>query len=145
MSRLPTVRTLGAGAGVAAAMVLFAGCGSSAPAKPAAAKTFTAAGTVRLIDSGVEGGAHNCYGTGGYSDMEKGAQVVVRDAAGTSIAVGQLGGGAKSQGVICDFAFSVPNIPIKSGGIYSVEVSHRGQVSFNQSQAATLSLSLGSN
>lgn len=116
------------------------------PGKTASAKaeTFVVSGDITLVDSGVRwdtvGGA--CYGTEGYDDMHGGTQVVVKDAAGTTIAVGQLKDGAKENSVTCRFGFVVDEVPSGSAA-YSLEVSHRGSFSFTEDAANTIHLSLG--
>lgn len=104
---------------------------------------FTVTGEVTLISAEVDwlaGG--ECYGTSGYDDMIGGAQVLVRDADGKSVAVGELAGGVKEDRVTCRFPFTVDDVP--SGSVvYSVEVAHRGEVSFTEADADDVSLSLG--
>lgn len=95
-----------------------------------------------LIDAGVENYGGDCVGTGGYDDIRGGAQVVVRGPSGDKIALGHLDAGEPRSSVECVFPFTVEDIPIING-IYSVEVSHRGEVSFTQDDAQSLDLTLG--
>ncbi|MEV0616179.1 hypothetical protein AB0I81_22890 [Nonomuraea sp. NPDC050404] len=84
-----------------------------------------------------------CRGGGGFDDLREGAQVVVSDAAGKTIALGQLGAGSWKRGVGCIFLFTVADVP---GGLdfYGVEVSHRGRVQYTAAQlAAPVELSIG--
>ncbi len=62
-----------------------------------------------------------CWGTGGYNDIRSGAQVVITDAASTTVAVGSIttalpvmdqsasDGGELAAG--CSFGFTVENVP----------------------------------
>lgn len=123
------------------------GAGDSTTAKDktdesAAAKTFSVKGDITLIDSGVNYAGTECYGTGGYDDMRGGTQVVVKDAAGTTVAVGALETGIKQSSVECYFPFTVDDVPSGSA-VYSLEVSHRGDFSFKEEDATSISLSLG--
>lgn len=106
------------------------------------AETFTASGHMTLIDSGVETFQDECFGSGGYDDMAAGTQVVIRDADGKTVAVGELGPGTPESSVTCVFTFNVRDVPAGSN-IYSVEISHRGEISFSPDEAENLELSLG--
>lgn len=75
----------------------------------------------------------NCRGTGGYGDIASGTSVTVRDQAGTIIATGQLYSGtynSKPLAKACTFAFLVPAIP--DAPFYTVEVSHRGPLTYSR-------------
>lgn len=129
-------------------MILASGSDSDPEAgddKPAD-ETFTASGEITLTDSGVEDAGGECWGTGGYDDMSGGTQVVIRDADGTTVAAGALEPGSHPDSayadVICVFPFTIENVPSGSP-LYSVEVSHRGEVTFKEDEADELSFSLG--
>ena len=116
--------------------------GSASPSKPAG-KTFTVSGELTLTDAGVHNVSGHCFGTNGYDDMQVGAQVVVRDADGKTVGVSQLDAGTLGGvTVVCTFPFTVEGVP-SGKGPYSVEVSHRGQIAFEESQAHGVSLTLG--
>lgn len=70
-----------------------------------------------------------CTGSGGYDDIREGAQVVVRDGGGRTLALGSLGGG-EMIAATCVFPFEIPGVP--RSRFYSVEVSHRGEVNFSR-------------
>jgi len=83
-----------------------------------------------------------CVTGGGYDDIREGAQVVVTDASGATIAVGRLGFGSWKRNVGCVFLFEL-EVP---GGhdFYGIEVSHRGRLQYPAEQlAAPLDLTLG--
>jgi hypothetical protein len=108
------------------------------------AKTFDADGDLTLIsaDNELTGGG-GCIGGGGYDDISSGTQVVIRDSSGTTVAVDHLLPGTKSDSyVTCVFDFTVHDVP-SGHGPYSVEVSHRGEISFNEADAGNLHLTLG--
>lgn len=101
--------------------------------------TARSVGTVN--DTGIFTTGSTCHGQGGYSDIAPGAQVVIRDAAGKSVGLGRLEGGTPSDGgSVCEFDFTVRNINAGGGGPYSVEIAHRGEVSFNRGELVALSL-----
>lgn len=110
--------------------------------------TFTASGDLVVTDSdglGVDHGGIGsaCSGTNGYSDIAQGAQVVIYDASGKSLAIGALQQGEYYGADGCQFKWSVTGIP--SGvGPYSVQVTHRGMVVFTQDKATNQQLSIGS-
>lgn len=84
-----------------------------------------------------------CVTGGGYDDIREGAQVVVTDAAGKTIALGQLGAGSWKRGVGCIFLFTVADIPAGEK-FYGIEVSHRGKVQYTAAQmSAPIELSIG--
>jgi len=85
--------------------------------------------------------AGNCFGIDGYDDIDSGAQVVIRDGDGTKVAIGALEDGYVQDGD-CIFLFFVTDVP-EGGGVYSVEVSHRGEVAFSEDEAGVLHLTLG--
>jgi len=139
----------------AACLLLLAGCGGKAAAKPTASKTITASGTLTLqLGAYMNEDDVNCTGLEGYSDIAAGVQVVVYDATGKAVGLGRLGSGQVEgddrdvagttvHGDRCEFSFSVGGVPAGAGP-YSVEVSHRGKIAFAEAEAGSLRLTLGS-
>lgn len=82
-----------------------------------------------------------CVGDSGYSDVVPGVDVVVRNAKGEQVGIGDLGEG-KALDEACVFRFAVSDID-DSGRIFSVEIGNRGDVSFKRSEAASVDLTLG--
>ena len=75
-------------------------------------------------------GEDGCVGIGGYSDVQEGAQVVVKDGEGAILAVSSLGAGRiVVPPLACLFPFAVEGIPLRD--FYSIEVSHRGALSYS--------------
>ena len=120
-----------------AAMLSLAACAGSAPTpvvvyvtpEPTTAPTATPApithsitGTFDLL--GTFGGT-SCYGSGGYDDIREGVGVTLRDGNGIVIATSALDRGVSRIGS-CHFTFSIPDAP--DAPFYSVEVSHRGEM-----------------
>ena len=132
--------------GIAALCLLVAslsGCGG--------ADTFTASGVLRLAeseymgDSGSANPGEICVSEGGYDDIDAGAQVVIRDGAGKTLAFGHLTGGRVPEDAsdgACDFQFEVAGVPAGMN-VYTVEVAHRGEVNFHETDAGHLALTLG--
>ena len=130
-----------------AAMSLV-GCGAGTDAKASAAKpkpkeptSLTVKGHLTLIDSAITRYEGACSGSGGFGDIAGGAEVVVRDGKGVKVGLGHLGTGKADGPVTCVFPFTVMDVPT-GGGIYSVEVTHRGEISFKAADAETVALSL---
>jgi hypothetical protein len=138
--------------------LLLAGCSPSAgkasspPASSASSSSSTAAlarvvGTVSLADpNGWESGGDlsvgaACHGTGGFSDINGGAQVVVSDDAGKTLAITSLRGGKLTSGFQCRFLFTVQ---VPGGlGFYGVTVTHRGTLKESEADLGNVSLTLG--
>lgn len=72
-------------------------------------------------------------GSGGHSDLKEGAQVVISDAVGKTIAIGQLAAGVQDGVGGCRFTFRVTKVP---GGqdFYGIEVTHRGRLQYTAEQ-----------
>ncbi|MGW3667409.1 hypothetical protein [Streptomyces sp. NPDC005141] len=105
---------------------------------------FDTDGTITLTDVGADlEDGEPCSGTGGYSDIDFGAQVNVTDAAGTLVATSSLGLGEKTEAG-CAFAFTVDEITPGSK-FYTVEVSHRGGLTQTEAElrAGGLDFTLG--
>lgn len=90
-------------------------------------------GSLTLVDSDIAGLDNNCYGTGGYEDIQAGMSVTVRDGKGNILATGQAENGRRPTGefsiVKCAFNFQVDNVP--KSDFYSIEVGHRGQLNYS--------------
>lgn len=92
-----------------------------------------------------------CAGTDGFDDVRTGAQVVVTDAGGATVAVGTLGEGlasyqtvnGESLAISCKFSFAIPDVPAGKG-FYGVAVTHRGSMQYQEAQLReALQLTLG--
>ncbi|WP_326644568.1 hypothetical protein OIE67_25690 [Nonomuraea fuscirosea] len=116
------------------------------PSTSAAPATQTVSGSVLVRGSSPQVLTENelaCTTGGGYDDIRQGAQVVVTDAAGKTIALGQLGAGGWKRDVGCSFLFTVPEVPAGEK-FYGIEVSHRGRVQYTAEQMTTpIELSIG--
>jgi hypothetical protein len=92
----------------------------------------TLTGSFTLIDKGVSRTSEKCYGTGGYSDVEEGLQVVVRNEKNEILAIGQLGSDnytGQYPGVVCEFPFVIKDIP--RANFYQIEVGRRGSLKYS--------------
>ena len=90
-----------------------------------------------------------CAGEGGYDDIAVGAPVKVTDADGSIVGRGELdvsllaGFSEAGTPTSCELKFTVSGVPAGKG-FYSVEVSHRGAVTFDEADLAEpVKLSLG--
>ena len=104
-------------------------------------------GTYLLIGSSpnsISVSGSGCSGSGGYSDIQTGTNVMLRDGDGKILATSSLGGGSKGTGT-CSFSFRFADVPEVS--FYTVEVGRRGQLSYSladlRSKDWTLLLTLG--
>jgi len=118
------------------AALLVVGCGApAASAQPSLSREIH--GTFRLSNGEEPDRTEGCSGTGGYSDVRVGTDVVVRDAAGTIIGTSSLtvdadgpepaGSGAYQ----CGFAFVVS---VPESAFYTVAVGKRGELTFSKAE-----------
>lgn len=122
---------------VAMAVALTA-CGGGDTTKAPAAPSHTLGGSLVLhqVDPTRRAAGLPCAGTGGYSDLSTGAQITVKDEAGTIVAIGTLGQGTTVPadlpifgGVYCRWDLTAG--PIGERPFYTVEVAHRGPLSYS--------------
>ena len=106
-------------------------------------KMVTVAGTLELVGHGVDEitvEAGSCSGSGGYSDIAEGAQVVITDDAGATLAITHLTAGT-GDNFSCSFSFSTA-VPAGKG-YYGIQVTHRGVVKEPESSVTSVTISLG--
>lgn len=123
---------------------------TTAPPATTRAATDLVFGLFALFDDKAgwkEGGT--CKGTGGFSDIQDGAQVKVTGPTGEVLGLGELKLGAPhalGARVACVYGFSVAKVPTGKG-FYGIEISHRGVVQYPESEvfSGDLSLTLGEN
>jgi hypothetical protein len=65
----------------------------------------------------------------GFDDIHGGAQVVITDGDGKTLAVGRLADGRRVAPTVCAYDFAVDGVP-DGEDFYGVEVSHRGKVQY---------------
>ncbi|KAA1031813.1 hypothetical protein FVA95_08600 [Pseudonocardia sp. EV170527-09] len=96
-------------------------------------------GTSSLYSSSSYG---SCHLSSGYDDIVAGTAVTVRDSAGRIAGVGALDSGTGSS-YGCTFSFVVDDVP--ASDFYTVEVGHRGEVTFTDAAVRNgdIQLSLG--
>jgi hypothetical protein len=128
---------------IAAVVLLLAGCSSSSPESAPKQATYSYSGHVSTtaLDSEEDFGG-SCLSIGGYDDIETGAQVIVTDADGKTVAVTTLSDGVLVAGVepyqrelsTCQFAFAV-KVEGKSD-FYGIHVGDevRGTVQYTRTQ-----------
>lgn len=112
--------------------------------------SYSIKGNFKLVDSNLIGNADNCGGAGGYSDVNEGMPVTVKDGTGKIIATGNIGSGSKPKDgsmyseVMCNFEITVNNVP--KADFYSILVGRRGELNYSfdemQKRNWTISLSL---
>jgi hypothetical protein len=129
-----------------AAAVLIAILVSSGCSSAKAAQTIPISGTVTLVDSDSAAAwavTNKCTGAGGYSDIKTGAEVVISDDGGKTLAISSLTAPMLSGDVAgrCIFGFAADVPPGKH--FYSVTVTHRGAVKFAEDALPTAALTIG--
>lgn len=105
--------------------------------------TITVDGTLVLVDrTSYKNSGVSCDPKGGYSDIGPGTQVVVSDAAGTTIGIGELDRGANRPDG-CTFTFRVEGVPT-GHDFYGIAIGKRGTMRYTPDQLTKLvELSLG--
>ena len=81
-----------------------------------------------------------CTGEGGYDDIRLGASVVVKDGKDVTLATGRLGPGKMREERGCEFNLEVLNVP--KADFYSIEVSHRGALTYARQELAAIGWSV---
>jgi hypothetical protein len=127
---------------VAAALLLpnvFPGLAST----PGGPGKFDITGELKVTGSGLKYGVHSgdCQGDGGYSDLRGGTSVVITNASGATVAIGQLSKEGKPERhpvspikpVSCTFTFSVTGIP-EGSEFYGVTIGKRGTEQYSRIQ-----------
>ncbi len=107
------------------------------------ASTITVRGNltlIGLIGDPTASGPCDASLRGGMGDIAPGAQVVVYDATGKTVGIGELQEGTIDGGA-CVMPFTVAGVPAGVGP-YSVEVTHRGKIAFTEAEASDVELSL---
>lgn len=155
----------------AAAVIVAAASVAFALQKLSGANDHKITGTFTLLKIVEERSGGSCSGEGGYSDIDEGQQVVVKDAEGRTLAKGNLGAGrlvgfpeATSGNdedtdsdpdrsaaddldfSYCQFKFTVEDVP--EADFYAVSVGRRGELTYSYAEMKKrdwkVSFSLGS-
>ena len=123
--------------GICTLAVAVSGC-----IKPIVGRSIT--GTFKLLDSGVERSGSLCYGTGGYSDIETGLKVVVKDERGKILGISSLGADIYEgdyPSVVCLFPFVIEDLP--KAKFYAVEVGRRGEMIYSYEDLVEMNWEVG--
>lgn len=131
-------------AAVVAGVIVLGLALSGGGGKPgtAANPTIPVSGSILLSSAScvTDNGDGTCAGSGGYSDISAGVQVVITDNLGKTVAISSLEAGTGSSGT-CTFAFHA-SVPARVGS-YGVAVSHRGTIEYDEKRIASPALTLG--
>lgn len=111
--------------------------------------TFTATGSLSIMDTSTSLGSYSsystpsvlvfddgtCSGNGGYDDLTTGATVTIRNNEQRVVGIGSITSTVGVPGVdgLCSLSFTVPDVP-SGEGPYSVEVTHRGEVATTEEE-----------
>lgn len=96
------------------------------------AEGATLKGTFTLVDTGVSRTSGGCSGTGGYSDVHAGMQVVIKNEKNEILALGNVGEDTYNgpyPEVTCQFPIVVKDIP--RAEFYQIEVGRRGSLQYS--------------
>ena len=139
----PAQREFGPAIGVGVVLILIVGAFA---VKALFFGSMTVEGTMTINGSSnwhTNGSNYYCSGTGGYDDLESGASVVIRNSDGKQVGLGVLRGGESTESEdTCVFTFVVEDVD-DGDELYSVEVTHRGEVTFRKDDAKSVALSIG--
>lgn len=107
---------------------------------------LSVSGTFVLSDSKMDFNENEeCYGTGGYDDIESGTQIKVLNGSGDIIAVSKLESGKMEDANKCIFKFDISDMPRSK--VYQFEVSDRGEIAYSHKELVEdeyfIELSLG--
>lgn len=122
--------------------VLLTACAGASPSPT----THDLTGTFTLTQDSPPPMSDNetyCEGTGGYTDIQAGLDVVVRDQGGDIIGTGALEyePPAENQSLrVCVFTFTVEDVPAAS--FYEIEVGDRGSLSYSAAELDVLDWSV---
>jgi ABC-type uncharacterized transport system permease subunit len=120
--------------GITAAL-LFSGCGGTG--------THVITGTITVTDTNAAFGVFEgvcILSSKGYSDISSGAGVTVKDGAGAIIGVSKLEEATTAAQDYCVWPFSVT---VADADFYSIEVSHRGEVTYSRADLESMGWTLG--
>lgn len=109
-----------------------------------ATSVFEMNGTLTVVGGVTDRAApgFECVGDRGFDDIAPGASVSVSDGSGAVLGTGLLTRSVR-EGNFCTFFFAVPDVPHGVSG-YAVQITHRGSVSFDETEAETgVHLTLG--
>lgn len=156
-------RTLTAVTALALAGFALTACAATPAAKPTPTpKPFSATGTISVpmdisaslpLQNGKPTIGNPCIPKGGYSDIDGGAQVIVSDGSGETVAVGELDEGGLQNGPsgsafyqsVCEYPFTVDDVPARVK-FYSVHIgnTNRGEQTYTAAQLKSgIALTLG--
>ncbi len=117
--------------------LLVAGCSAAAaPPSPSPTPGHDLSGFFTLYHSGnwTYNDKKECVGHGGYDDFQPGMPVVVKDQSGSIIGSAETVFLRVSATKDCVMSFDVPAVPDEP--FYSVEVGHRGTVTYSAADMA---------
>lgn len=105
--------------------VLFVGCGGGGQ---------QVSGLLELYgdESSVENNGTECWGVGGYGDIQEGAEVTIRDGSGELIGSGNLDAGSTVGDGTCTFLWFIDDV--SEVDFYEIEVSSRGALTYSKAE-----------
>lgn len=134
-------------AAVALVLALTACGGDPEPEAGPSPGSIQVSGQLTLSLPNFEWNPGVCSGRGGYDDLTGGAQVVVTDNTGATVAMGSLGDGNprldpadSSRAIACVFPFAV-GVPAGKG-FYGIAVAGRDRVQVKEADLADVKMEL---
>jgi len=130
---------------LAVAVLALSGCAAAPAPKPAAPKTIPMAGTVVLewmpVNSAYWWNDANteCHGAGDYASVQTGSDVIVADASGKTVQMGELGVPVLDD-MICTYPFKM-KVPAGSA-FYKVSIAGK-EVTVRKGELGKVTLTMG--
>lgn len=145
LSLLASLDNRGGGGGQDAAVEPSSGATTPTSTTATEELTFVARGTIQVQVGGLPAGVGQglpCTTDGGYDDIRDGAQVLIINGAGETLAIGRLGPG-EQVALRCEFSWVVNDVP-RGEGFYGVQVAGRGGPQYSeQDMLLPIDLTLG--
>lgn len=117
-------------AAIAVAVALVLAIGGVAFYGATASSGITVTGSLELTHrSGLDGFC--AASMVGFSDIQAGAQIVITDGAGKTLAIGHLSEGGRVAPTVCAYRFVIDDVP-DGEDFYAIEVAHRGKVQYSR-------------
>ena len=121
-------------------VLLLVAC-SPAPAASPSPSGVSINGSFVLTSPSTVWSSKDCFGFGGYDDIRSGAPVTVKDGKGTIVGVTSLVlDASRSASGHCAYTFT---LIASDADFYTIEVAHRGGVTFPKAEVGQVSLTLG--
>jgi hypothetical protein len=118
---------IGGGVLILAVLLMVFGPGS----KQMLRGSITVIDTNFYLSSSVETNGSSCYTSGGYSDVNSGTNVTVKNGDGKLLGVTDLSSGVTVGSYMCKFSFE---LEVSKSDFYSFDIGNRDEVSYSKEE-----------